>query len=107
MKDKAKDLWPYESVVDALKFFAMSEKDRDEYVVEDFPDVLFHGRGGDFITGDAKDAITTIFAEILCVGCSFDSWIEDEILEEIGIEGDFKDLCYDVSFNGVEAVYGN
>ena len=96
---KSEDPWPYEYVVNALLFFAMESEARDKYIVQDFPEVLFHGRDADFISCKAKDTISFIYAEILGSGRDFDIWIEDEKLERIGLEEDFTNLytaLYDV-----------
>lgn len=84
--------WPYEYIINALQFFSMSSKNREKYIVNDFPEVLFHGKFADFITGNAQTAITEIFIEIISKGEVFDEWIEDEKLEDIGIEVLFKEL---------------
>jgi|GEM_PF-2872254 len=93
-------------IINALQFFTMSEKSRDEYIVADFPEVLFHGRDADFILGNAREAIITIFEDTIYSGCFFDEWIEDESLEDIGIENDFKNLYKHLQVD-IDILYGN
>ena len=88
----SKDPWPYDYVINALLFFSMKPIVRDEYIVKDFPEILFHGKLGDFKSGDAKETVSFIWAETLEVGRTIDEWVEDEKYEKIGLEEEFHTL---------------
>lgn len=88
----SEDPWPYEYLINALQFFSMRFEQLKAYLVPDFDPVLFHGSQGDFISGNALEATVTIFTDILHVGLSFQDWIDDPKLENLGMEEDFKVL---------------
>ncbi len=90
----SEDPWPYEYLINALQFFSLSLEQLDAYRVPDFEPVLFHGHQGDFISANALESIITIFRDILHVGLSFDEWIDDPNLENIGLENNFELFYY-------------
>ena len=58
------DPWPYKYVINALLFYSMDKKFRINYLVKDFPKVLFHGTEGDWISGNALASISEIYIDI-------------------------------------------
>ena len=104
MKDEvygnSEDPWPYEYVVNALLFFSMETGARNEYIVNGFPEILFHGSEGDFTSSNAEEAVINIYSEIIGAGLSINDWIEDKSLEKKGLEELFSKLYSSV--NNVE-----
>lgn len=90
--DNSEEPWPYEYIVNALLFFSMETGCRNEYIVNDFPEILFHGSDGDFISSNAEEAVINIYSEIIGAGLCIDDWIEDKSLEKIGLEELFSKL---------------
>ncbi|MBF0103001.1 MAG: hypothetical protein HQK77_19055 [Desulfobacterales bacterium] len=86
------DTWPYDYVVSALQFFAMTEQNQQQYLVPDFPEILFHGRMGDYMTCKALEAILQISRDAIHAGITWTEWANDETCQDIEIETQFSNL---------------
>jgi len=84
--------WPYEYVVNSLLYFSQSKQGLRQYVVDDFPETLFHGNTADWISGCALETITVIFTEILDAGRKVDEWFEDETTDVKELKRQFFEL---------------
>lgn len=87
-----RDPWPYEYVVSALQFFALSPKEIDLYLPEVFSKTLFHGGLGDFYSTSPLSAVLRIYCDCVGVGKQWNDWIDDPKQEDRVIEVLFQRL---------------
>jgi len=102
----SEDPWPYEYLVNALCFFAMDAHSRDDYLPTDFTPVLFHCEGGDVLSGNTREMVCSIYAEILGVGRDM-SWAEDERWDSRNLENAFGWLYENLFLPNTEDVWKN
>jgi len=93
MKNKEKiyglnaDPWPYDYVVDSLIFFSLSEKQRTVFLNQIDLDKWI-----EYTSEEICDHIVQGFAENIRPGLTINDWVDDEELENAGLERDFHDL---------------
>lgn len=85
--------WPFHYVISALRFYALEPKSLDEYLVDPFPETLFHGAGGDFHTTSPLRSILDICAEVILAGRIWNEWIGKKEWEDDELEKMFEKLC--------------
>lgn len=103
----SRDSWPYDYVVNALIFFAMAPDQLDHYIVRDFPTTLFHGAVTDFESGNAKEVVSFIWAEVLGTGKTISEWIDEPSYESADLERDFSELFSQLYDVGIDQIWSH
>lgn len=103
---RAEDPWPYEYLVNALRFFALDFRARDDYLPSDFRPILFHCEGGDITSGSAQEMICVIYADVIGSGRGLD-WIEEESTEDLNLANALSWLYENLFLPEIDDVWKN
>lgn len=83
----SEDSWPYDCLMDSLVFFSMSQSARDEYLQSCDTKLL-----NEYPVQEIRNAIIQGFAQHIVPALEISDWINDEDLERLNLEVEFKAL---------------
>jgi len=86
------DSWPLDYILSALQFLSLDNSEKCKYLPQAFQQTLFHGSDGDFLSTSPISTILSIYLDCISVGATWDEWIDDCNLEELGLEQLFLSL---------------
>ena len=86
------DSWPLDYILSALQFLSLDNSEKCKYLPQTFQQTLFHGSDGDFLSTSPISTILSIYLDCISVGATWDEWIDDCNLEELGLEQLFLSL---------------
>lgn len=102
----SEDPWPFEYLLSALQFFALSPVGINSYLPKMFPKTLFHGSLGDFYSISPLSTILMISSDCVRPGANWNEWINGQAEEDKEIEllfGALHEFIQEVIFSGDES----